>query len=489
MVNCKDINDSIILKTLIAEKEPNSNKDQNDSFKTAEKITINSNLKGFIGAKNDIDCYQFSADVDGIITVRIDITNAFYEKNIWSLSAGIYTDTFLASNTSSAVTNPSVRGKNIIDRDTLKTSASFLEFKQSVAKIQKRYFLMITGSGDDDKYKGFDSENPYLLTIRFEKNKTLESNQPEFSQFEFKEADTWRCANEIQYDNKSFGTSIIKSYAYYWYDIDWYYFNADKDGWLRVSFDLTNHEDDDPYKTSINLHGSLYIKEKDSLEKTDLRIEALDSPGCPYTFKEYTEIKAFNKYYFKVFCFEYSKKIPYKLKFEYNYGEPEDNQPGEVKASDEPSTAFDLGTINIDETKKISSYFYHYFDNDYYKIKTSENSNGILTIYLNYKESFDKYGWMDELHCYKNPFGIKIWLYLYNSSIVDNSSDSGSFIKASLKRFSPYQEIIYNAKKNSTYYILLNSRANWDIDNTYVLEVKYKKIDPSYDYFTFNKYY
>jgi len=484
LLNCNILNDSILLKTNFIEKELKNNKDQNDSFETAEKISVNSNLMGFIGEKNDIDYYYFNADFDGTITVKADISKSFKNKNILSLSAAIYTDNWLGSNTSNASTNPNLRDNNIIDRETIKISSSAVEFKQSVSKLQKKYILILNCAGDNDKYKGFDNENPYLITIRYNKSRTLESDQPELDKFEFKDADAWRCANEIQFDKKNFGTSVIKSWAYYWYDIDWYFFNADKDGWLRVTYDLTNHEDNDPLHTSINLHGSLYKKETASLEKTDFRIEALDSPGCPFTFNEFTEIKALSKYYFKVFCFEYSKKYPYKLKFEYYPGSPEDNQPGEVKSSDDPLTAYDLGNIDINSEKIISSYSYHYFDNDYYKIKTANDSNGIMTINLNYKVSFERFGWMDDINCYKNPFGIKIWLYLYDSSITDNSSDSGLFIKASLKKFSPYQEIIYNAQKDSTYYILVNSRANWDTDNPYTLELKYKKIDPSFDHLT-----
>jgi len=484
LLNCNLINDNILIKTNFIEKESKNIKDQNDSFETAEKITANSNITGFIGVQKDIDYYYFNGGFDGIITVKADISKSFKNKNIWSLSASIYTDNWLGSNTSNAATNPNLQGNNIIDRETLKITSSSVEFKQSISKYQKKYILIISSYSDNNKYKGFDNKNPYIITIRYDKAQTLETDQPEINKFEFKEADNWQCSNEILFDNKNYGTSIIKSWAYYWYDIDWYFFNADKDGWLRVTYDITNHEDNNPFHTSINLHGSLYKKEENVLEKTDFKIEALDSPGCPYTFQEFTEIKSLNKYYFKVFCFEFSKKFPYKLKFEYYPGSPEDSQPGEVKASDDPFTAYDLGIININDKKRISSFIYHYFDYDYYKIKTADDSDGIMTINLNYKVSFDKFGWLDDINCYKNPFGIKIWLYLYDNSIADNSSDYIQFLKASLKKHSPYQDIIYNAKKDSKYYILVNSRANWDLENPYSLEINYKKIDPSYDYLT-----
>ncbi len=55
LLNCNMINDSILIKTNFTEKELKNIKDQNDSIETAEKITVNSNITGFIGVQKDID--------------------------------------------------------------------------------------------------------------------------------------------------------------------------------------------------------------------------------------------------------------------------------------------------------------------------------------------------------------------------------------------------------------------------------------------------
>ncbi len=501
--NCAVFNNIKKNEGIYKEKEYKNSKGLNDKFEMAENITFNNRIMGYIGAESDIDNYLINIKEEGILNLKIDISKSFSEKKIFFLVLTVYSGNWLGSNTASCATDPGLPDNYIIDKDNIKYSNNSIEIKQSVNAKHDKYFIRINVIGGNDKYKEFDIDNPYVLTVNFTPGKTLESDQPDKNSG-INDADIYDDANKITFNNDNYGTSLITSYAYYWYDIDWYYFKADYDGWLRVTIYLLEHEDNDPHKTVINMLCLLYTSNDEYFNKEEFRIISKDSPGCPYTYNEFTNIKRGKKYYLKFFCFEYSKIKPYKIKIEYYPGDPEDKQPGNVKSSNEPIKAYNMGIIHGDEIKKTSSYFFHYFDYDYYKIKTAKNIDGEVNIILDYNDTYKKYGWYDELSCYKNPYGIKTWLYVYKASMLEKIKDTNSYIYCSVKNFSSFQKITFFSVKNTAYYILVNSRANWDTENPYTLTVSYIrnkkemdfdkiakkiKLNPNYFYSLLNIYF
>lgn len=342
--------------------------------------------------------------------------------------------------------------------------------------------MQISGFGDNDKFQGYDDKNPYKVTINFSPGQTLESNQINIKTGGLKEADTWKTANKITFDRGNYGNAVIHNYGYYWDDIDWFYFSAKENGWLRITVDLRNMEDNNPDKSVISVFARLYEKSPLGMKEVDsVRISASDSPGNPVDRAETTSIIAGNDYYFRFLCFEAPQDLPYIIKIEYYPGNPEDLKPGPVGSADTPQEAYDLGLFKLGETKEISSYLFHYLDVDFYKI-TTPAEKGSLNIILDYTASYNEYGWCSGLGCQDNPLGIKIWLYLYDSSILekDEEDNYGNFLDMSAKDDTPAQEINFPASPNSVYYIFITSRANWDLKNPYKLRVTYSsKLNPS----------
>ena len=145
-----------------------------------------------------------------------------------------------------------------------------------------------------------------------------------------------------------------------------------------------------------------------------------------------------------------------------------------MPATTSPQDAYALGTLDPGSELDVTSYFWHYFDWDWYRVHVPEGPGGTLSITLDYQESFDANGWYETLTCEENPYGIKNWLYLFDQTWYEGSQEFSDHLTRSTDGDVSSQTVQWELAAGDTdrdYYVLVMARENWDQENPYTVTV------------------
>ncbi len=445
------------------ETEGASEKGRNDSFDTAEVLALGVTATGHIGADGDQDWYRFCATAVGVVTLTVDFKASYDALGIQDMTAPVYTESWLPSLVAIALSDDT-KTACVDEGTTMQICKTSMTVKFSVTPVVGAYTFYLSGSGDGEVFPGFDAANPYTLTLSFAPGDTLETDQPAAGGVTVGTADTWDTAFPLSFDDA--GKAVATSYTWFWNDVDWFKLHVPADGWLRISEDVSAIDDHDDTTFLIQLDGSVMQITATGPQDpggSEVSFTAGDSPNCPWTVNEFTGIPA-GDYYLRLSGSPGAKVAPYLVTIEFKPGAPEDDQPDlggkHVGAAEDSTTAYDLGTLAAGGSTSVQSYFWHYFDEDWYKVRTPA-AGGTLQVDLDFQAAYDAIGWTTG--CEAKP-GLQVWMYLFEESDL-----SFPGVAQGYDDNVPKQSITFAAKPDTTYYVAIMSRNGWDPDHPYTL--------------------
>ncbi len=434
----------------------------NDSFGKAEIVALDSTVTGHIGVDGDLDWYRFCATAKGVVTLTVDFKTSRDAMGLFSMMAPVYTETWLPSLVGIAMSN--TRTAQCEDHVSMTFCPTSMIVKFTVDPAVGAYTFYVSGAGDGEFYAGYDAVNPYTMTLAFTPDTSMEADQPAVEGVTVGEADTWDTAFPLTFDPD--GRVVATSYSWFWNDIDWFKVTLPERGWLRITADVSALEDGDGNAFVVMMDGSLLRVTDTGVEDVTeygIQFSVGDSPNCPWEIDEYMDVPA-GEYYLRLSAYPASPAAPYKVTIEFHTGFPEDDQPvldgREVGAQDYSLTAYDLGTIEAGTPQSVRSCFWHYWDEDWFRVQ-SPSTGGELKVDLGFQEAYDAIGWTTG--CEALP-GLEVWMYLFQDPDLEFPGVAHGW-----EDDVPSQTLTFTTVPDTVYYLAIMSRAGWDPDHPYTL--------------------